>query len=270
MTEFLPTPRQIEQWRPKRLCDFVGCAKLKAALANVIRCDGKGPNIFTTGDTGTGKTSMIITAVTTLACPKRTDPQDGPCGICPECQAFEFTNAHCGLFAMLQSDVIEGRARPLHFYHVNCAETSEQRLRELVQDLNEYSGHSVVYLDESHRLSRGGLDEALLKPMQEQRATWIASSAMVKQLNPMFLRRFSVRVSTSRPSVEELVTLLARLCKEWQIAVDEPSTLVLLAKCSQRVMGECQNVLACAAATVSRRLSRDLIEDYSFVSSSQS
>ena len=127
-------------------------------------------------------------------------------------------------------------------------------------------------LDEVHRLSRRFLDEQLLRPLEEFPAIWLASSACIngfadrdKQLSQMFHNRFSYRLTTEKPSIQQLVDWLAERCDEWGIAVEnvEP-TLNRLAVRSQQVVGMALQVLNKAHKTRHKLLTPALVEEHVF------
>jgi AAA+ superfamily predicted ATPase len=120
-------------------------------------------------------------------------------------------------------------------------------------------------LDECHLLAINRLDEWLLSPLENANITWIAMTASPGQLDPMFVRRFSLRESTSLPSKQELANFLADRCREFQLGVDDASTLGLLAKLSHQRPSECVRVLSQAALEQDRKLKRDMVTKFDFL-----
>jgi SpoVK/Ycf46/Vps4 family AAA+-type ATPase len=108
------------------------------------------------------------------------------------------------------------------------------------------------------------MEHLLLKPLEELDALWIASSARPGDLDKMFLRRFSAKLSTSLPTQAELAEFLATRCDDWNIAVDSPDTFGLLARRSKLVTAKAIYCLAFAAGKSERALSRDMVLKYRF------
>lgn len=256
--EELITPREIERWIPFELTDIVGNYELKKRLINQLRLKGTGPNILIDGDPGTGKTVTTLAYFATENCPLRDGDTPTRCGVCDDCRLFDILDDTNGAFARLRDRANAMEA--VQFYHLNCGAISEARLREIVQEIRDFQDHSIVYLDEVHRLNRGQRDHLLLKPMRELNASWIASSAHVDQLDRMFKDRFAIHVSTELPEPQELAELLAERCHDWSIDVDAPETIVRLVEyCSCRTL-RCIQGLAQAASCPERRLTRDFVD----------
>lgn len=267
MSRHLLTPGEIQQWGPRRLRDFIGCEVAKQTLVGHLRVDGDGPNILISGETGTGKTSLVETYTRTLVCPHSTDPLDGPCGVCPDCQSFDFENSDSGIFAHVREKVLLRGGPPRYFYHVNCVGFDQSGLRNLRSEVDGNGKYrSTIYLDEAQYLADNKMDAALLKPVTELNAIWIATGVNAERLlHPMLVRRFATRCSTSPPLEEELALFLADRCLEWGIQPDDPETIALLAKRSRRITAECINVLARAAGEDGRCLTRALVSEHPFI-----
>jgi len=266
----LITAREIEQWIPRNLQQVTGCKALVQELELRIRAGADSPNLLVSGPPGTGKTSAIKTAIRTWKCHRRPTESLIPCEECSSCQTRDPRYPDVGLFAYMAGDAGEDGVDPFHFCPVDCSHETESSLKEILYDLRSYSGTIVVYLDEVHRLKRSKMEHLLLKPLEEMRVVWIASSAHADEMDPMFLRRFSSRIDTEYPSVEELVHFLAARCGEWSLRHGGPAsladTLSLLAQKSQRNVSECLKVLARAALRVDRTLSQELVRTHSFQS----
>lgn len=266
MSNPLPTPREIEQWVPRRLRDFLACDEVKRTLTAHFLAGGDGSNLLISGETGTGKTGLVEAYIRTLICPNATNPLDGPCGTCPDCLGFDFENSDDGIFAHLRTRVFRGEL-PRYWYHISCVRFDHNGLRSLRSEV-EYNGkyRSIVYLDEIDCLADNRMDLELLKPVRELNAVWIATGVnAARVLDPMLIRRFANRCSTSRPSEEELALFLIDRCREWDIAIDSPEAIALLAQRSSQITAECINVLARAASEDGRLLTRKLVAEHPFI-----
>ncbi len=271
MSERFPTPREIEQWVPTGLNDFIACEQAKNTLAGHLVVKGEGSNILISGETGTGKTGLVEVFMRTLNCSRSTGPLNGPCGVCNDCHAFNFEHSDDGLFAHDRESVTIHGEDPRYFYHVNCVGFDAAALKNLRKEI-EFNGkyRSIVYLDEIQHLVTEKMDAMLLKPIRELNAIWIATGVNADNvLNQMLIRRFASRCSTSLPSEMELALFLAGRCKEWGIEIDAPETVALLAHRSHQITAECINVIARAAGEVTadgrRVLTQKMVLEHPFI-----
>lgn len=260
------TPRQIERWVPDNLTEIVGCEELKAELIAQLRLSGQGPNILISGEPGSGKTSAVKAFVKTLNCPNRSGDIPIPCGVCEDCKRLDVRKPEEGILTVLNAFAI-GKV-PLHYHPVNCGRVSESELKALL-DRSDLAGQSLIHLDEVHRIVRRGMDQLLLKPLEELDCVFIASSVHTDELDPMFLRRFAVKVSTSAPTEKELAFFIAGRCRAWGIEYDNPGTIALLAQRSNENPARSLTVLSRAASTESRTLTVDLINKHKFLISDE-
>ena len=182
---------------------------------------------------------------------------DRPCGSCEKCQGVDTRFSECGLFVAL-GEVVRN-------YHViDCCNATFEDLTDTIIQLREFGSHIVV-LDEAHGLRRRQMDFKLLEPIEKYpNTTWIASTAYPQLLDPMFLRRFSVRVQTQKPTVEECEAFVTERCEAWSIAT-EAGACNLLSYRSEQNVSEVIRVLATSALMKNRQLSLELIKEFPFL-----
>ena len=215
-------------------------------------------NTLVSGDSGTGKTAAVKAFVRSLMCPHRDVDTGTPCGKCQACMTFDVRYDSTGLFAYLQERA-KGTGQPVHFNPINCGEVTET-LRTILTERHDYEGRYVIYLDEVHRLMRRKMEHMLLVPLQEMDALWVASSAMSSELDSMFRRRFSAKLSTTLPDMPALIEFLRERCQHWRVSVDDdPGTFALLAQRSRRITSEAIGRIAVAAGRKDRCLTRELV-----------
>jgi Mg-chelatase subunit ChlI len=262
----MPTPREIEQWVPLRLRDFVGCEYAKEVLVDHLRADGDGTNVLLSGETGTGKTALIEVYARTRNCPRTEDPLLGPCGRCHDCTTFDFQHRDDGIFARSRTKSADRGGKITNFYHVNCCHFRESEIRDLESEIaGNHGDRSIVYLDEVQELAEGRRDRLLLKSVTELDAVWIATGTHTDLLSPPFLRRFAARCSTTLPTQKELALFLLDRCRDWKIEIDCPETIGLLTQRSRQIPAECISVLARAATQQDRRLRGQLVDTHPFI-----
>ena len=128
-------------------------------------------------------------------------------------------------------------------------------------------------LDEIHRLTSRHMDEQLLIPMDRYKAIWIASSAYAdredgsnrRPLEKMLQNRFTFRLTSEKPSVDDLAISLADRCQRLGILVEDPrTTLRLLAQRSNRVPGMAYQVVNKASMKRNKTLTKNLLDQHVF------
>jgi hypothetical protein len=105
----------------------------------------------------------------------------------------------------------------------------------MLNELRDYEGTRIVFLDEVARLQHRGLDEQLLKPVEQKEFIWIAAAKDVSKLEGMFLNRF-VKLKTELPGLEAMCQWLIDRCQEFRLPYEELAILEL-AERSNRIPG---------------------------------
>jgi len=255
------TSRQIERWVPQNLGQVVGCDDLKEILYSHLRQKGYGANTLITGKTGTGKTSSVKAYVRTLKCFNRSGDPPVPCERCESCKDFDVRYAECGFHARGHDGYPEDT---INFVPLNCGDDIRARVRQLTMDIRDCPGLFLVYLDEVHKVEKKDVEDLLLKPLEELEAVFIASSAKLEGLDPMFLRRFSLKAETSPPSEEQLAFFIKARCQDWSISIDRPESISALAERSDGNPNRSIRVLAHVAMTIDRQLTEGIVKGFTF------
>ena len=275
----LPGPVDPILFLPRSWDDVCGCHQVKSHYRDLITAvrlkkQRSGWNTLLAGVSRSGKTSITRFAIDALACRKFDPVGLAPCGECETC---------CGrIHSYPQSQGYE-LFDTLHYYHVDCASLTSSELDAILDftGRNHTNLVTIVYLDEIHHLSKG-MDQRLLKPLEDDRAIWIGTSAYltsddrpdrVKSLDQMVLNRFPDKLVTTLPSLEELHDFLYDRCVESQIKVEQPSkpltqgqrdpTLMRLAERCGRVPGRGLQVLS-KAFKRGDILSLNMVENHLF------
>lgn len=222
-------------------------------------------NTLVHGDSRSGKTAAIKLYIKTLACKRRDETSLSPCGDCDSCRKNVGRYADSELTISFPSE--PELCQKFDYLPIDCTRITESRLRTELENLWDTDGIRIVYLDELFRLQRRGMDELLLKALEEHNFVWLASSATLEGIEQMFLNRFSAPVRTELPTVDELSEWLALRCQSWMIDWDDPMTLIRLAERCDRVPGKALHVLARAAGTRARRLTERLVSTHEFLTS---
>lgn len=261
----------ILRWIPPRWDLFMGNERIIRhfkRLVKKIRRMAEGGNMvdlnklcfLLVGDSRSGKTALIKTLVRCLVC-RQFDPVTlNHCsGTCPACRQSPEESGLAGVHAnILATSEVEV---PVHFVVFDCTmiHTPEQLRNHLISVSNNYEGIRIFYFDEVHRLIRQGMDEMLLKAVEEKQAIWFFSTAKPEGLEDMFQNRL-LKLATQSPSEVDLATWLADRCDEWGIRW-EPEAVYRVAEKSNQVVGTALHALALASLDDDEGLTLDLVEN---------
>lgn len=272
----------IERWKPERWDQIVGNQELKEYFWDMIWCIRKeghrsGFNLLLTGPSRGGKTSCIVFGLKCLFCLNFDFTTMNPCGRCPNCTMKIHLYGTRGWEDYIDFVEPEEKPTPVRFSYLplDCTRLSEGELDRILDRVSvDDRMLRVIYLDEVHRLARRFMDERLLKPLEDPTAIWIASSAYVKKdeenngsikLEKMFQNRFTFRIDTQKPAVEQLAVWLAERCGEWGIRCEDPEPILtrLAQRCNQ-IPGMALQVLNKAHKRRSKLLTREMVERHIF------
>lgn len=281
--------KNIEGWSASRWDQIVANQNVKEYWWDTIHCirqEGhrSGFNMLLTGDSRGGKTSSIALGIKALGCFNLDLDTFNPCGHCANCKAKVGQYGNDGWenwVDVFEDEETVKKAVRFLYLPVDCTRLTEAEIDKVIGKVRVDDGNiKIVYLDEVHRLVRRGLDEQLLKPLESYEAIWIASSAYVKKqdrensnedgrrqnsLEIMFQNRFTFRLETQKPTVDEMVFWLAERCEEWGISVEAlESTLGRLAERSRCVPGMALQVVNKAHKRRSKLLTRQLVDEHVF------
>lgn len=217
--------------------------------------------ILLTGRSRSGKTAMVKLLLRCLVCKDFNCQTGEPCRAdCSACRQHPEVRDYKGHFALVDvpADIV-----PVHVHHIDCTTMlTPLELRAQLDDLQDamtYQGLQVVYLDEVHRLAKRGMDELLLKRIEDQPYLWILSTAKPDNLEDMLLNRV-VTIRTELPLKDELDRWLVDRCKEASLGWDPDAIMMISEKCNG-VPGIALQALALAAAC-GQAVTCDLVEDW--------
>jgi len=271
----------VERWQPGRWDQILGNHNLKEYFWDLIWCVRKerhrsGFNLLLTGPSRGGKTSGVRFGIKCLWCLKFDFETMNPCGTCDNCQMKIDLFGTDGWQSHMDYEPVGEDCKPVrfHYWPVDCTRISEGELDKILfrarvddEDLK------VIYLDEVHRLGRRFMDEKLLKPLEESRVIWIASSAYIKKeedeesrkLDKMFQNRFSFRMDTQKAPVDDFAVWLAGRCMDFGINCDDPkNVLTRLAERSNQIPGMALQVLNKAHKRRSKLLTLEMVDQHIF------
>lgn len=263
----------ILRWQPPTWDGFVGNRHLKRCfqrLLKKIRRMGKqdankdrGRLCFlVTGLSRSGKTAMVRFLVRCLTC-RRLDPISlNPCdGTCENCNGRFQLFGNDGAWGTHGCSFGDGPLDRLEFHPIDCSMVYSPKdfADELIKLSATFDGIRLMFLDEVHRLVKRGLDEMLLRNVEDKQYIWILSTAKPTGLEDMLMNRF-LKLRTERPEPEILQKWLVERCHEWGIRWESEAVRRVVEKCNC-VPGTALHALALAALDDDEGLSLDLVEN---------
>ena len=232
-----------QQARPYTFDQVVGQEHVKDVLLAGLKRGRTGHAYLFSGPRGVGKTTTARLVAMAVNC-EREDPAERPCGECESCLLVR-QNRH--------PDVIELDAAS------NNSVEDVRDLREKVRLASMRGGTRVWVLDEAHMLSRAAAN-ALLKTLEEppDNLVFVLATTEPEKLPPTILSRCQ-HFRFRRLSEEEIMSKLARLCKEREVEAEDEA-LSLVARAADGAMRDGESLLE-RLLTSGEKITQQGVED---------
>jgi len=200
------------KYRPKNLSEYIGNDKLKKSVLSALRSSVLPQVILLKGHAGCGKTTMARLIAKEYLCENR-DKLTGACGECYSCKQLD--------------DYIEKGDTGV-VYNVREVDATDNNKKEHVEQLIEeasipsYDGSWKVYIfDECHMITQSAQNR-LLKHLEEppEKVLTILCTTDPQKLLETIVSRCQYNFTVSKPTREELIPLLTRVCKQEGVDYD--------------------------------------------------
>lgn len=219
------------KYRPKSLKGYIGNKEVKETVQRYLK-GGRPQTILLTGNSGCGKTTLARIILREYMCQDR-DDDNGACGECFSCQAFD---------EYIETGVSD--ALP-DIYEIDSSDKSGKKDIDAMLAGMEYpplNGDWKGYIiDEVHLLSQGAMGR-LLKSVEEppEGVVLIFCTTNPEALLDTIKNRCQLKLQISKPSTQDIVSLLEKVClnesKDYNIA-----GLRMLAARSENVVRDALN-----------------------------
>ena len=209
--------------RAKNLIEYIGNRK---AVDTVMKAmEKKRPQvILLEGNQGCGKTSLARLITKEYVCENR-DPIKGACCECTACKIIE--------------DYIQ-RGDTSNLYSIkemNVAEQNRKRDMEAILDEVQYDTFDdswrIYIFDECHRASKEA-QNSILKLIEEppKNILFIFCTTEKKAVIPTLLSRMQLSLTITKPSLEELSTMIINIANKEGILCDKRAISVIAGRCN--------------------------------------
>lgn len=229
-------------WRPQRFGDLIGQEHVTQTLKNALKEGQLAHAYLFHGPRGTGKTSAAKILAKAVNCEQA--PTSEPCNQCDRCVR---------IMEGRLMDVIEIDAAS------NRGVDDIRELRDQVKYAPTEARYKVYIIDEAHMLTTEAFN-ALLKTLEEPPAhvLFILATTEPHKLLPTILSRCQ-RFSFRRISFEQIVDLLAKVCKSQKVQYD-PHALCAIARAAEGGLRDALSLLDQSIAFGGDRLEETTVQ----------
>lgn len=199
--ENLPYHRK---YRPSRLDDYVGLDKVKETALKAINSASRPQTILLFGDSGCGKTTLARILAKEYNCSDRSE-EKGACGTCPSCISMD------EYITTGSTDMI-GNVKEVDI----GTDSGKNDLEGVFQDIEipPMGDEWKVYIFDEIQSASIGLQNRLLKITEEppEHVVFMFCTTNPERILPTLKNRCQLKLRITKPNVQELSGLLAKVC----------------------------------------------------------
>lgn len=207
------------KYRSKSIDEYVGNDYSKSKMLNAIEEDVIPPVWLIHGESGCGKTTLARLGAKHIVCEnKQTKEINGraykvPCNECTTC---------------VEMDHFINTGDSSNLYNVTELDSSKTRKVETIEAFIEeagvssmYNGYEVYILDECHLLTTSS-QSALLKFTEDtpEGKVFMFCTTDKQKMLPALVNRAQVQCPIEKPSVENIISVLANICDQEGLAYE--------------------------------------------------
>jgi len=216
---YLPFHRK---YRPSNIADYVGNSKVKSSVMSMMRSEQRPQVLLFQGFAGCGKTTMARLVALEYLCEDR-GIMTGACGKCDNCvRVVDYIESgdSGGLMTVREIDIADSNKK--------------QDIDEILEEaaIPTYDGSWRVYILDEFHMATSAAQNRLLKIAEEppEKVLIVLCTTDPEKILPTIISRCQYTFKVVKPSKDELVELLERVCNKEKIKFQKKALSLICVK----------------------------------------